>query len=343
MRNKTKHILLTILLLANGHIASADPWFTGPLLALAGETMAPGQGSIEIYSYYTTISNIYDRSWNKIGVPTVVSKQFFPDISYGLINNVDIEVQPIYVMPQNEHATGNNIGDTTVILGFQVLREGNDHAHPNLRLTLQEIFPTGLYDHLDPKKFGTDASGTGSYQTSLGLNFEHLASLTETHYLDTYLSLTYNYAASVPLNGLSVYGGNPATKGRIAPGNSLNIDAAGELSLTQNWVAVMEGFFLYQQASSFTGSFGHPSPSAPVIIDRNHKRRLQRNRIVPTRHNIGGKSGIGGGNSDQFTLAPAIEYNFSDNYGIIGGVIFTVAGKNTASYSTATLAFNASW
>lgn len=38
------------------------------------------------------------------------------------------------------------------------------------------------------------------------------------------------------------------------------------------------------------------------------------------------------GSSVGFALAPAIEYNFTTNVGLIAGIEFSVAGRNTSSY-----------
>jgi len=38
------------------------------------------------------------------------------------------------------------------------------------------------------------------------------------------------------------------------------------------------------------------------------------------------------GSSVSFALAPAIEYNFTSNVGLIAGIEFSVAGRNTSSY-----------
>ncbi len=44
--------------------------------------------------------------------------------------------------------------------------------------------------------------------------------------------------------------------------------------------------------------------------------------------------------SESFSLAPALEYNWSANIGLIGGVWFTVGGRNTSRFVSGVLAFN---
>ena len=56
-------------------------------------------------------------------------------------------------------------------------------------LSISEVFPTGKADHLDPTTNGTDATGTGPYQTSLDTNFKKLRELDDGHPLRSRLQL----------------------------------------------------------------------------------------------------------------------------------------------------------
>ncbi len=331
--------IIASLLLETPAIADDDPWFVGPLIALSGQALPKGQTNFEFYSFYAPSYGIYNRDWAPTQFPKYVNTQFIPEISYGMMDHMDIELDPTYVINQNQHETGSNMGDTTLILGLQLLDQGTSRLGSDLKLTLQETFPTGIYDHLDPNNIGTDGTGAGSYQTGIGINIQHLSKFKDNHYVNSHLCFTYIHTSPVDLNGYSVYGGTPATKGVINPGHMFSIDAAAEVSLTQNWVAVMEGFFQYQLASSFEGFIGDQVNGIPVIEIKGRRRLLF---LFPSRHNIG-RDDIGSGNSDMFTLAPALEYNFSENYGLIGGAWFTVIGKNTPSFTSYALAFNASW
>jgi hypothetical protein len=42
----------------------------------------------------------------------------------------------------------------------------------------------------------------------------------------------------------------------------------------------------------------------------------------------------------SFSLAPALEYNWSENAGVIAGVAFTVAGRNTSATVMPVMAVN---
>ena len=49
---------------------------------------------------------------------------------------------------------------------------------------------------------------------------------------------------------------------------------------------------------------------------------------------------IGAPEGWQLSLAPAIEYNFNENWGVIAGPWFTVAGKNSSAFIVGMLAIN---
>ena len=337
----TRIVILLILFIS--HVAQAEPWFTGPLFAEPGETVPRGHIESYIATSFMTSNTIYDRLWHKESTPTFTSTQISPQFMYGLTDKLDIQYTAFYTINQNEQIAYEHIGDTSIMLGFQAFTQ--DKYQPDLRITLEQIIPTGIYNNLPANNNGADVTGMGSNQTSLGFNFQYLSKLSETHYLNSYLSLSYSHAMDVNLKGISAYGGTSLTHGHIDPGDSVSLDLAAELSLTQQWVAVLEGVFIYQQASVFHGVVGERTRNdpQPFRAGRNiGSRAFAAHRLLPSRRNIGGED-IGSGNLDQITLAPAMEYNFSDHYGVIAGVWFTIAGKNTPAFISPMIMFTAYW
>ena len=310
-----KWVALFIFILCS--YAHASPWFTGPLLAPSGENVPIGHFDVEIYGFSTHDSATFNRNWKLTSTPTVDGEQAIPVFNYGITNDIDTQFSVPYSENKSEGRKGQHIGDTSILLGFQTYRQKPGHWLPNLRLTIQEIFPTGRFNNLNPIDKGVGATGTGSYETILGTNFEHLQAITETHYLRTRLSLSYLLAAPANIRGESVHGGTIKTQGTIIPGNLFNADLAGELTLTQNWVGVMEVYYIQRQASKFSGVSG-----------------LDQNSTIAR---------LGHDELEEISLAPAIEYNFSQNYGIIAGVWFAVRGKSAPDFVSTVIAFNAFW
>lgn len=296
--------------------AYADPWFTGPLLAPSGHTIPPKHINFE--TYLNNVRNIggFNRHWKLVHAPGNESTQLNPILTYGLLKGIDTQFSVPYIQNRNRREKSHKFGDLSAILGIQVLEQKKAFWSPDLRITIQEIFPTGNYDGLAPGKLGTDGSGRGSYQTALAFNFQHSSTIQD-YNLRNRLSINLQHANQVRIHGLSTYGGSVQTRGTIRPGNFFSLDLASELGLTQNLVVVMEGLYTYHQATRFDGVRG---------LDRN-----------------GSPAKIGHGTVEEFSLAPAIEYNFSEHLGVIAGVWFAVKGRDAPDFVTSMIALNTYW
>ena len=293
----------------------ADPWFTGPILAAAGHTVPRGHTNFEIYGIDVFTNGQYNESGHVVPMPQFKSLIFNPLLTHGFTDWLDVQVSLPYVFNSTQGRNYRRLSDSSIGLGFQLAEQKKSKWLPDIRLFLQETFPTGSYEHLIPEYLGTDATGLGSYRTMVALNLQYLAQVTENHYLRSRLIISRRYSSSVDVNGFNSFGGTALTRGRVNPGAEDNFDLAFEYTLTQNWVAVMEGYISQGKATQFDG-----------ILD-----------IVST-----GAIPLSGQYSET-GLAPALEYNFNANVGLIGGVWFPVAGKNTSNFMSYVLALNAYW
>lgn len=282
--------------------ALASPWFTGPLLAPSGKTIPGGHFNFEPYAFYTE----YPAGYRNVEVT--------PILTAGINDFLDLQTSLPYDYSWDQGQHGNGIGDYSLGLGIQLLRQGESHWLPDFRLTIQEVFPTGRFENLSPKKLGTDQTGSGAYQTFLGLNFQHLRQFQNEHYLRTRFSFVTAKASDVTVHGVNVFGGGLGTEGRVHGGTSYSVDLAFEYTLTQHWVPVFEVLYGHSSGSNFDGNPGF-TPGGTVAA-------------------------VGGGSSDSASLAPALEYNFTPNLGLIGGLWFSVTGPHAAKFMTGTLAVN---
>lgn len=296
----------------------AGPWLTGPILAPSGHTIPKGHVNFEFYGLDVRTNGSFNADGQIRHAPMFTTLVANPILSYGLTNKIDIQfiVPYAYAMTRGVHS--HRLTDTSATIGLQLLEQKESQWKPDLRFAVSEIFPTGRFEYLNPQLAGTDATGLGSYSTQLALNFQLLTELFKTHYLRTRLSLTRLYSSPVNVNGLNSYGGAVDTSGKIATGIENDADLAFEYTLTQNWVAVMEGYVSEGKATRFNGILSIGNLGAPNI-------------------------NIGSGDFFEVALAPAIEYNFNANIGLIGGVWFPVKGTNTSNYTTYVLALNAYW
>ncbi|MCE3044937.1 MULTISPECIES: hypothetical protein [Legionella] len=297
--------------------ANAGPWWTGPLLAPAGHTIPKGHSNLELYGFFTENDGTFDQHWKFVHTPANRSTVFNPVFSHGLTDSLDIQFSVPYAYNRNQGQAYRRVSDTGVTLGYQLLEQKDSKWIPDLRVTIGEIIPTGNFEDLDPVNNGTDATGSGSYQTAMSLNFQHLLQVFENHWLRTRLSLSYVYSGDVQVRGINSYGGTPNTFGEVDPGNQISADLAAEFNVTQNWVAVMEGFIANRTPAVFKGFPGTDSKGQLVSV--------------------------GHGTVDSVTLAPAIEYNFNANVGVIGGYWYTITGRDTSDFHSVVVALNAYW
>jgi hypothetical protein len=197
-------------------------------------------------------------------------------------------------------------GDTSLGLGFGLLSEGP--YRPALLIGVKETFPTGRYQKLNPKKEGTDSTGAGSYQTTFSFNISKVLWWVALHPMNFRVSLNYSLPAVVSVKGFNSYGGASGTKGKVHPGNTFQGDLGYEYSFTQKWVAALDIVYNYSRKTKFSGRPGFAAPGVPAAV--------------------------GGPFNDQFSLAPALEYNPNANLSYLVGVWFTVWGRNSFNFAS---------
>lgn len=318
MQHFRKIIIIILYVCCVNQTAFADPWFTGPLLAPAGHTVPRGHTNFEIYGIDIFTDGQYNQSGDFVRIPLFRTFVANPILTHGFTDWLDVQFTVPYAFNSTRGQRSNRLTDVSVALGIQLLEQKGDPHKIDFRILVQETIPTGKFDHLNPVAAGTDATGLGSYQTQVGLNFQYLRQVFNNHYLRTRLILSRLHANPVNISGLSSYGGTINTRGTISSWNENDIDLAFEYTLTQHWVAVMEGYISSGESTRFNGILNIANIGSP-----------------PTP--------IGSGEFREKALAPALEYNFNSNIGLIGGVWFPVSGVNTAHYMTYMLALNAFW
>lgn len=300
-------------------ISTADdlglPWFTGPLLAGSGNTLPAGHINIEPYVFSTKAYGSYNGDRTPVGFPNnfyTISPTMVMTI--GVTSFMDVQAVVPYDYNRTNGQSNGDVGDSTVSLGFQLLKGVTDTWKPSLRGTISETVPTGNYEDLDPTKNGTDATGTGAYQTSLGLNFQQLWHVASSRYLRDRLSLGYTFPSTTNVQGINTFGGTPQTSGDEKLGSQFSADLAFEYTLTNHWVPALDILYTANSDSTFTGTAGTNAEGLPAIEN--------------------GPSG------DELSFAPAMEYNFNSNLGIIAGPWFSVAGRNATQFTSAVVAVN---
>ena len=317
MLKNVSALLIALLLICGSGSTQADPWFTGPLLAPSGKTIPLGHFVFEPYFFNTESDASYGANGKTLKTPAFISRQFNPIFTYGLSDRVDALFSSSYSVNHSEGLSAHHIGDTSVLLGFQALRQKPDTWVPNLRITTQMIIPTGRANSLNPTDKGTGVTGAGAYESIVSFNFQELLEFSATHALRTRLCFAYLYSFPVHKDEDINLDGVIDINGVVKAGNLISVDLSTEFTLTKNWVAVMEAYYFTTQASTFKGNIIYQG---------------QNQSFNPTHPAF-----------NRTSLAPAIEYNFSANVGIIAGAWFSVEGKNAPAFKSAVIALNWFW
>jgi hypothetical protein len=292
-----------------------NPWFTGPLIAPTYAVIPLGHINYEPYLDVTATTGSYNQHWNVVKAPTLYSTTLQPFVQIGLGYKMDFQIAPTVSYNYCHHAASWAFGDFPLILDIQLL-EPRPKAdwRPYVKLILTEIFPTGKYRRLNPHKNGTDSGGKGSYVTEIGIVTGKMFRPTKHFFINTRFLVQYAFPSAVQLKGFNAYGGGYGTNAHFFPGQSLDLDFGLELTMTKNWVLACDFIGLWEKKDHFSGN---PGKNADGTVA-----------------SLGSKASI------QYSIAPAVEYNWSDNLGVIGGVWFTLTGRNASRFWSAQLAIN---
>lgn len=291
------------------HPTVTAPWFTGPLLAPSAVTIPPGHINIEPYVYAVANIGRYNDDWKALRTETFWNNYFQPSIQFGLNNWLDFQFNPTLFYNYTMGAAKWDLGDMPVGFDIQLYHPKRTLTQWNvaIKLALKEVIPMGKYRNLKANKLGTDVGGGGSWQTGIGLIWGNIFYLGKNHFITWRNSFQYTLPAPVHVKNLNAYGGGAGTNGTVYPAQNFQIDTAVEISITQQWVFAMDLVGSWSGKTRFKGKTQVPNTAPP---------------------------------SAQFSLAPAIEYNWNENIGIILGPWFTVAGKNAIEFASGIFAFN---
>jgi|GEM_PF-3878452 len=342
-----KRWLFFLIINLGMHAAYADePWYAGPLLSEPAIVTPVGHGYVELYLYKIMSYGAYDEFFDFDSLPMAKTGEIDWTFNYGISQDAEVQLFMTYLQNETQGQRGENLGDTTVTIARQVMLQNGRKWPPNIKIMFRETFPTGHYSLLSGGSFGTQATGQGAYLSQLAVNMEHVMSIGFGHHLVSYATFAFIYPSLIDLQGNSIYGGSPFTRGKIWPGKSLTFNLALEYFPNQKLGFILETFILTQEASHFRGNIGPLEPR--FLFGRGGRdgrvRQVIANRLRQTLQNLGPfQDGIGHGNIDEFTLAPGIDYAFNKDNFLSVGVWFTVAGKNTPAFYAPMLRYTGKW
>lgn len=307
--------LLLGFLLSLGAGEKSFPWFTGPLIAPPGQVVPYGHFLVKSYLFAEVDIGQYNNHWKPVPLEQNLYRLSVQEFSFlGLTPWCDLNLVPrvFYNFSSGEQSV--HFGDLTVGLDLQLLAIDQTPYFPGIKLAIREVFPTGNFEYLRPRKALTDSTGAGTFATQFDLVLYKLFHLYNLHWLSLTCSAEYTVNTPVSVHGFNTYGGGFNTRGTVLPGNRFKTLLSFELSLNQNWALALDNVYTYTEATQFYGSEG-------ITFE-------------------GTLATVGSPSSKQLSFAPSIECNLSPHFGMIGGCYFSALGKNSPEFRSAILNFN---
>ncbi len=289
------------------------PWFTGPLLTPSGNVIPDGHYNIEPYEFATTVFGLYDANWRTQSRPNFYNISTQTIVEIGIPCHFDITFTPAWSWNHTEGASHWVLNDMVFGFDYQILSAAKGKWWPAIKLAVRGNLPIGRYQKLNPKSMKTDIGGIGSWAPSVGIVLTQLYWWGGHFFFAPRFNIQYTIPTPVHVKNLNTYGGGHHTRGKVYPGQALLFLFGFEISLSQRWAIAGDVQYLHINKTRFKG----------------HKGRA-----------AGVPNTVGVPSSEQLSLAPAIEYNWSKNYGVIAGAWFSVAGRHQLEFASGVVAIN---
>jgi hypothetical protein len=282
-----------------------NPWYTGPIITPGATMMPPGWGNMQPYFYLNdNYARFNSHRHSEGNASNLININPSIGFCFGVTKTMDIYTSfQANANWQHDHS-GAGFGDIPISLGFPICTQ-TIHV-PAIKLSIKEIFPTGQYQHLDTDGYGLESTGGGSFQTQFTLAASKVMFWDYRHPMNFRMAFSYTLPTQVRVKDFNTYGGGYGTRAKVRPGNTFSADFGVELTLTQNWVIATDLAYTAQNETKYSG---HPGVTSS-----------------------GAHASLGGGFNDNLSIAPAIEYNWNENLGFLGGVWFSVYGRNSSNF-----------
>ncbi len=293
-----------------------NPWYTGPLVTPSASMMPPGQANIQPYLFISGNYAAFNKDRESIALPSnSYQMQVIAPMQMGVTPSTDFVFSPGAVMNWSQNQNGGGFSDLGASYGFSIFKE--TLYIPKFKFTISQKFPTGKYKNLSTNGLNLNATGGGSYQTQFCFTAGKVIWWTYPHPMNIRLFFGYNMGTVVNVKNFNAYGGGFGTKGRVRIGNTFTTDLGLEVSLTQRWVAALDVIYTASNATKFHGNPGLNKDGTPASVGNPY--------------------------NDNLSLAPAIEYNFSESLGILWGVQFSVYGRSSANFVNGQFSVTYQW
>lgn len=285
-----------------------NPWYTGPIITPSASMVPPGMALIQPYIFFTDNFAAFNSHRHIVSTPNVFGIKVQPLLlQVGITPSLDTTLVMGAVENWCRGKTGGALLDTTLAFGFLINQESL--FVPKMKFTITQSFPTGSFQNLSHNGLNLSATGAGAWQTTGTFAIGKLLFWDTLHPFNTRLALNYTLSTRTNVRNFNAYGGGFGTRGKVHPGNTFSADLGFEVSIDQPWVVALDVVYSCTNRTTFHGKPGVTAAGTPASV--------------------------GSGYSDQLSLAPAFEYNFNADMGIVAGVWFPVYGRNSTDFVSA--------
>ena len=282
-----------------------DAWWTGPMLANSAATLPRGHFLIEPYLYDASSART-----DSFGSLTYML--------YGLTDRLTVGLIPVFGYNRvsgGPDSSGVGLGDVSVQAQYRLIQAEQGSSLPTISLQLQQTLPSGRHDRLGR---ASDGFGSGARTTTVQLNTQTYFWLPRGRIVRVRFNVARSFSTPADVEGASVYGTAAGFRGQARPGRSVFVNAAWEYSLSRRWVLALDLTYRRDQGTQVSGYDAVPPG------DTRPPTRIRRNT----------------GSSEAFGFAPAIEYSWSANLGMLLGVRVITGGHGTTRSVTPAVALN---
>lgn len=276
------------------------------MLAASPNTLPPGHILIEPYFF------------NVMAAHT----QGFGTLTYALVGVADrLTLGSIITTGWNKpddgsSSSGMQLGDLKVQATYRLTQFRKGSWIPITAVVFQETLPTGKFDQLGKRP--SDGMGSGAYTSSVAIYAQSYYWLPNHRILRMRLNLTQSVSNDVAVRDVSVYGTGAGFRGTAKPGAVFASGVSAEYSLSRSWVLALDAQYNHYWKTSVSG-FQSDDP-----VTANDSRSIR----------------FDSGSGYALAFAPAIEYSWTSNLGVLFGTRFIPATKHTARSITPAVAIN---
>ena len=240
-------------------------------------------------------------------------------VNYGLADRVTVGLIPTAGFNKVSNGPSSSrvgLGDLTLQAQYRLTKFHAGSWIPTTSVAVQETLPTGKYDRLGERL--SDGLGSGAYTTTVALYSQTYFWLPNGRILRMRFNVSQGFSNPAHVEDASVYGTEAGFRGHAKPGGSFLVDASWEYSLTRRWVMALDAAYRHNGNTTVTGY---------DILGANGARNPAGIRMDS-------------GSSEVFALAPAIEYSWKPNLGVLIGTRVIPAAHNTHATVTPAVAVN---